>query len=314
VNVLLTWSPPLLLAGVSLWIFERFYLRTSLLYRKQTGSHSLKEMAEIIYPKKSRFSTWWAKLFPPKMMPMHEAVRHIYDQIHDTELGLFIRRNFDDVEKQLRCLAEYIVGTSVPIFGKRPSGASLKNVGKEMFKKGSFYSSGDSFSPHGTMGIPTLTDISIYRSDLQKAIGEIIALGVTVADVEREFGNAFDRAAAEHTKPTKDAALLRLAQLRSQGIALRNESAQLMFTSHLDAWSSKIIDWMNEVTEAIKPVSEADSIWFGTLGEVPEPRVPIPNLRLGGDADRTMFISTFRQHDFRLKRLDDLLKKNGIGA
>jgi hypothetical protein len=71
---------------------------------------------------------------------------------------------------------------------------------------------------------------------------------------------------------------------------------------------------MKEVIETIKPVSHADAEWFATLGEVPSARVSIPNLRLGGEADRMIFVKTFREHDFRLKRLDDLLLKHGVGA
>jgi hypothetical protein len=87
-----------------------------------------------------------------------------------------------------------------------------------------------------------------------------------------------------------------------------------MFTSDLDRWSAEIAKWMHTVAETIKTIDAADAEWFLTLGEVPAARVQIPNLRLGGDADRTMFTKSFREHDFRLARLDRLLAKYGVGA
>lgn len=43
-------------------------------------------------------------------------------------------------------------------------------------------------------------------------------------------------------------------------------------------------------------------------------RVPIPNIRLNGSTDRKRFEAAFRQHDYRLVRLDGLLQKYGVGA
>src|SRR5688500_13127348 len=112
--------------------------------------------------------------------------------------------------------------------------------------------------------------------------------------------------------PNLKAATLRLTQLRGEGVVIRNDGAQLMFTSHLDAWAKRILDWMKETIETIKVIDEADSEWFTILGEVPAARVPIPNVQLGGYTDREMFVKLFREHDFRLARLDQLLKKYGV--
>lgn len=128
-----------------------------------------------------------------------------------------------------------------------------------------------------------------------------------------DFEKGFNRAAFAQSA-TKDEATLRLTQLRSEGVVIRNKSNELLTTSHLNVWMSEVNEWMDEVVNALKPVSGHDSVWFATLGEVPAARVPIPNLRLGGKDDRELFTHIFRQHDYRLARLDNLLKKYGVGA
>lgn len=114
--------------------------------------------------------------------------------------------------------------------------------------------------------------------------------------------------------PGRDAAVLRLTQLRSEGVVIRNDGSGLPDTLDLDSWISQVNGWMNEVIEALTRVSAEDSEWFKTLGEVPLSRVSIPNVRLTGDLDRSLFSRTFCQHDYRLARLDGLLKKYGVGA
>jgi hypothetical protein len=131
---------------------------------------------------------------------------------------------------------------------------------------------------------------------------------------EAEFATAFNRTLFESNKSNKDAAILRLTQLRGEGVVIRNDANSLLFTSDLDAWVRRVTGWMNEVIEALRSVSVAESEWFATLDAVPGARVPIPNVRLGGEADRAMFVSIFCQHDYRLVRLERLLHKHGIGA
>lgn len=300
--------------GIGMFIFLLLELRSqkTALNIRQTGEHSLARIAGILYPKQSWFETWVQKTFPPKMMPMSEAVRHLYDQTHDTELGFFIRRNFDDIDKQLRCLARYVVGTSVPVFAKRPGGASLILVDKDKLKSGSFHSSGDSFAPHGTMGVPTLIDVSIYRRDLQKAIREITALGVADSDAEKEFQDAFDRAAFERNKASRDAALLRLAQLRTAGVAIRNE-AEYVQDDSLQLWLESVETWMHEVIDVIWQINVADSEWFKTLDAVPPPRIPINSL-CKKQTNPGIHLNVYRQHDLRLVRLEQLLRKHGVAA
>lgn len=114
-------------------------------------------------------------------------------------------------------------------------------------------------------------------------------------------------------KENKDAALLRLTQLRGEGVVIRNAAAKIYYTNHLDAWSRSVTDWMREVIETLKTVSAADSEWFATLDTVGPARVQVP-IRLTGQADISMLVSTYNQHDLRLVRLENLLKKYGIAA
>lgn len=127
------------------------------------------------------------------------------------------------------------------------------------------------------------------------------------------FVEGFNRATFARN-PDLKGAKLRLSQLRGEGVVIRNAGATLMFTSHLDAWAKKVSEWMREAIAAIRVIDEADSEWFATLGEVPAARVPISNVQLGGQFDREMFVKLFREHDFRLARLDQLFKKYGIGG
>lgn len=127
---------------------------------------------------------------------------------------------------------------------------------------------------------------------------------------EAVFVRGFDPNSAE----ARNAALLLLTRLRADGVKLRNEPPEYLFPEDFDAWAATIAGWMNEVIEALKPISLTDAEWFATLDTVPAARVPIPNIRLGTKEDRARFESVFRQHDYRLARLDRLLGKYGVGA
>jgi hypothetical protein len=144
-------------------------------------------------------------------------------------------------------------------------------------------------------------------------VGQITA---AFASVEFEEGKVplIDVRFALKAPIDRAAAVLRLTQLRGEGVVTRNSASELMFTSDLDRWSGETAKWMQTVAGTIKTIDAADAEWFLTLGEVPPARVSIPNLRLGGDTDRAMFTKSFREHDFRLARLDKLLAKYGVGA
>ncbi len=117
----------------------------------------------------------------------------------------------------------------------------------------------------------------------------------------------------EHNAKNKDAAILRLTKLRGKGVAIRNDAANIQYTNHLDAWSGRVTEWMHEVIAVLKIVSAADSEWFATLDTVGPARVQVP-IRLTGQTDISMLMSTYNQHDLRLVRLENLLKKYGVAA
>jgi hypothetical protein len=157
------------------------------------------------------------------------------------------------------------------------------------------------------------TDLAVRADEFNSFFNDMKILETPRSEAEMNFAKGFDRATFARN-PNSKAAKVRLSQLRSEGVVIRNAGAALIFASHLEEWAKRIADWMKETIDAVKVIDEADGEWFAVLGEVPKARVPIPNLQLGGQADREMFVKLFREHDFRLARLDQLLKKYGIGA
>ena len=170
----------------------------------------------------------------------------------------------------------------------------------------------------GTM-IQSSPSISILATDRDSAVNEVVELATSAESIavqktklDADFEYGFNRATFQRA-PTRDAALLRLTQLRSEGVVIRNDATKVNNATHLETWSRMVSDWMYEVIETIKPVSRADSEWFLTLDTVPPARVQVP-IRLAGQADISKLQSTYNQHDFRLVRLENLLKKYGVAA
>ena len=157
------------------------------------------------------------------------------------------------------------------------------------------------------------TSIRLQYADLRVNRSQALALWPK-DDADAQFEKAFHRAAA--LKGSRESAKLVLAQLREEGVVIRNhpQSVGHMLTTELEDWIASITEWMEEAMEAIKTFDAADALWFRTLGEVPDPRVGIPNIRLGGKEERARYIKAFREHDYRLARLDKLFRKYGIGG
>ena len=125
---------------------------------------------------------------------------------------------------------------------------------------------------------------------------------------------AFQGGFAPNSPNAKEAVLLLLTHLRSEGVEIRNKLPMFLSTTELDSWANRVSRWMEDVVDALKSINAADSKWFATLDAVPASRVPIPSIQVGGQEDHAMFVSIFRQHDYRLARLDALLQKYGVGA
>jgi hypothetical protein len=105
---------------------------------------------------------------------------------------------------------------------------------------------------------------------------------------------------AEPDKDNHSQARLKLAELRADGVAMRNAAQNYLDSS---AFLMDTTDWMSRTILAIKAIDEADAEWFKTLDAVPPPRVPHhPN------ASRSL-AKAFREHDLRLARLDQLINR-----
>lgn len=93
---------------------------------------------------------------------------------------------------------------------------------------------------------------------------------------------------------------LQLAKLRADGVAMRNDAQSMIDSS---AWASVADDWMRQTIATIKEIDEADAEWFRILDAVPPARVALnPNATAAHS-------KAFREHDYRLVRLDKLIEK-----
>lgn len=133
-------------------------------------------------------------------------------------------------------------------------------------------------------------------------------------DVHTEFKNRFYNTIVKNHGSESDKKIL-LVRARADGIAIRNHPQTIahLLPAELDDWISSVTGWVDKVIGAVKIFDPADAELLKTLGEVPAARVAIPNIRLGSAIDRARFAKAFREHDYRLSKLDGLLKKYGIG-
>jgi len=156
------------------------------------------------------------------------------------------------------------------------------------------------------------TDLAVKTSDLEARFDEIKTMSKPRMELEAEA--SFLQGSSPKSNEAKEAQLLLLAHLRDEGVRIRNEVPVSMADTELAAWSEKLIEWMTAVSTALKPLSAADSKWFETLDTVPPARVAIPTVRLSGGQERARYEAGFRQHDYRVARLDGLLQKYGVGV
>lgn len=252
----------------------------------------------------------------PEFISMQEAATRLYESqatVAGVKLSVAAERlgnltlGAASPNERLEYLAHFI-SRKIDIYGRKSPSRIVEKIDENEVRRASF-------SDGASVLRDNIYDKSIFWIDLcvrSAQLNNLIRALVT-DDEEGAFKRGFGRATYQKA-PNRENALSRLAQLRSEGVVIRNESSELLFTADLDTWGSKVEAWMNEVVESLKPVSEEDSEWFTTLDTVPPPRVSIPNIRLGGDFDRQIFIKAFREHDYRLVRLEKLLVKYGVGA
>lgn len=209
------------------------------------------------------------------------------------------------------------------LFGIQAPVTEHKDIPDVALAQGRFLDDGHTLMSHSTR--EAYRDIRIREEDFCRTLDEmkrepdsepVKSLPPLSSSETEHADEAFVRG-YNHAKAfkalTKDDALDLLTRLRTEGVAMRNSASELYYTGKFDDWSHKVDEWKNDVAEALKPVSGADSKWFSTLDVAPPARVPEPNVRLGKDGNKD-FQAIFIQHDCRLARLESLLKKHGIGA
>jgi hypothetical protein len=96
-------------------------------------------------------------------------------------------------------------------------------------------------------------------------------------------------------------ARIKLAELRDTGVAIRNECIT-MLPSRLPAWMARAEQWDTDATKAIAQIDHADSMWFATLDALPPARVPMSPLSAQQQ-------KLYREHDFRLVKLEQLMNR-----
>ena len=112
------------------------------------------------------------------------------------------------------------------------------------------------------------------------------------------------------TDTTHQAAIVRLTQLRTDGRRIRNDGA-LVDDSNIGEWLKRVVRWMIQVSRVIQNIDEADSQYFKTADAVPQPQV-FKNCNCQARANQADYLTFYSQHNLRLIRLDELLKKYGI--
>jgi len=160
-------------------------------------------------------------------------------------------------------------------------------------------------SQAGTQGATTFSDAAEqFRADLaHKAYLNRLALTGGVSPLQRGYNRA-----KFQQNPNEKAAILRLTQLRDEGVVIRNDAVSGKVNAEtLEQWLNDVARWMRDVIEALKRVDEAKAEYFKTLDIVENARVQAPVL-IQNRVDIRRFVNGFNQHDQRLVCLRDILK------
>jgi hypothetical protein len=141
------------------------------------------------------------------------------------------------------------------------------------------------------VGIPEAEMITRLSEVSAPLIAVVVVIFVLYRFVQREFAGDLK---VEDIR-------LRLADLRTEGVGLRNASQSLRVG--IPEWIAKCEDWTARVIQTINEISPADAEWFKTLDAVPDPRFP---LRGSFHPEQ---LKRYREHDFYLWKLEKLIKK-----
>ncbi len=100
---------------------------------------------------------------------------------------------------------------------------------------------------------------------------------------------------------------LLLAELRKEGVEIRNDGTQLeLQDGDFLAWSRNVTNWMERTISVIEQIDPADAEWFRILDAVPDPRIPLLMPRKKHEGTH---FKLHREHDFRLVRLEKLIER-----
>jgi hypothetical protein len=98
-----------------------------------------------------------------------------------------------------------------------------------------------------------------------------------------------------------------IAALRSEGVALRNKGLdQVWDKATLDEWEAEVLVWNLKVLSELEKISRSDAVWFSTLDVVPPARLT-PS-RMPKNPHTPAFLKLFREHDFRVLRLGEMIR------
>jgi len=95
-----------------------------------------------------------------------------------------------------------------------------------------------------------------------------------------------------------------IAILREDGVKIRNDG-KAMFgdESSFNDWATKVTEWNEKVKDSLAKISEADSIWFGTLDVVQQPRIPA-----NSNIKNRRHLKLYSEHDKRLDNLGQMIR------
>ena len=122
-------------------------------------------------------------------VPLKKLIRKIYEELEETAQGRkfiekyimaiipSIRKNDQShQESVVNFIAEYFIKSSVSIYGKTPPSTNLRKIDKSIFKFIHSFNNEASTLTFSDEIFPTFIDLSIKKSELNKAIKEIISL------------------------------------------------------------------------------------------------------------------------------------------
>jgi hypothetical protein len=245
----------------------------------------------------------------------------------------------------LRYMAVALHNQDVPIYGAHPPSRRRELIDLDEFKRGGFDNAGATFSYYMEKE-PRYVDLAVRKGELAAAIEKMkgdsrkkqTSLRVSpqaaraarvaqrVAEAGEAIANAFQQAERKlqrleklqeeahlahgydpNSKEARDKAVLLLANLRTEGVEIRN-AAKDVLDDTLATWLEEVDDWMRAVIDGLDLIDPADAEIFKTLDIVSAPRVGFDIGVLNPDHVQK-FLHHYAMHDLRLSRLFDFLQK-----